>query len=171
MDDIALRYGNESLLLLTAELSKALGQRVVGRLVWLVACRCKFLDPCIPPCCRLCEWHSSTLAFDVPQIPILYVTRNKHFTLTGHCYVQATSVRVQCTLQEARPASVANGVPAVGLPKGAVPNRPILEVPDWENQYRRPTARHPQSTPASLSRLRLFSGTANLVGPLAPAMS
>ncbi|GLI68222.1 hypothetical protein VaNZ11_012569 [Volvox africanus] len=69
------------------------------------------------------------------------------------------AMRVHCTLQEALP-SVVNGVP-VGLPKGAVPNRPILEVPDWENQYRRHTARHSQSTPASLSRLRLFSGTAN----------
>ncbi|GFR51688.1 hypothetical protein Agub_g14131 [Astrephomene gubernaculifera] len=72
---------------------------------------------------------------------------------------RAAAVRVQCTLQEARPA-VNNGVP-VGVPKGAVPNRPILEVPDWESHYRRHTARQTQPTPASLSRLRLFSGTSN----------
>ncbi|KXZ43886.1 hypothetical protein GPECTOR_78g74 [Gonium pectorale] len=71
---------------------------------------------------------------------------------------RAGPVRVQCTLQEARPS--VNGVP-VSVPKGAVPNRPILEVPDWENQYRRLTARTTQPTPASLSRLRLFSGTSN----------
>ncbi|GLC39095.1 ribose-phosphate pyrophosphokinase 1 [Pleodorina starrii] len=73
---------------------------------------------------------------------------------------RAVAVRVQCTLQETRTAGAVNGVP-VGLPKGAVPNRPILEVPDWENQYRRHAARHPQAAPAPLSRLRLFSGTSN----------
>ncbi|PNH06881.1 Ribose-phosphate pyrophosphokinase 5, chloroplastic [Tetrabaena socialis] len=77
---------------------------------------------------------------------------------------RAQAVKVHCTIQEARPSSngvgpTANGVP-VGVPKGAVPNRPILEVPDWEDQYRRHTARA-SPTPAALSRLRLFSGTSN----------
>ncbi|KAG2452398.1 hypothetical protein HYH02_002641 [Chlamydomonas schloesseri] len=92
------------------------------------------------------------------------------------------SVSVRCTIQEARPASTSAGAPALNgaaaaapgaaaaaavppitLPRGAVPNRPILEVPDWENQYRRHTAsaRHGAGTPGSLSRLRLFSGTSN----------
>ncbi|PNW80122.1 hypothetical protein CHLRE_08g378850v5 [Chlamydomonas reinhardtii] len=93
---------------------------------------------------------------------------------------RASAVSVRCTIQEARPAStpaaastpalngvaspVAGAVPPIALPRGAVPNRPILEVPDWENQYRRHTAsaRHGSAgTPGSLSRLRLFSGTSN----------
>lgn len=73
---------------------------------------------------------------------------------------RVASVRVNCTVQETRPAP-GNGVPlGVSLPPGTVPNRPILEVPDWESQYKRPaTARFGQNP--SLSRLRLFSGTAN----------
>ncbi len=67
------------------------------------------------------------------------------------------ALRVSATIQEARPAL--NGV-HVGLPKGAVPNRPILEVPDWEAQY---STRTSNANPASLSRLRLFSGSANPV--------
>ncbi|KAG2489993.1 hypothetical protein HYH03_011622 [Edaphochlamys debaryana] len=84
------------------------------------------------------------------------------------CRLASTSragpVRVQCTIQEARPSgsgSGTNGVPLGVTPKGAVPNRPILEVPDWENQVRRTSRLQHPNTPASLSRLRLFSGTAN----------
>lgn len=76
----------------------------------------------------------------------------------------ARCVRVAASVQEAVHNAGLNGA---ALPKGAIPNRPILEVPDWENTYKRFSApahsRAALASPAALSRLRLFSGSANQI--------
>jgi len=67
-------------------------------------------------------------------------------------------LQVSATFQETLvPPSSSNGV----LHPGLVSNRPVLEVPNWEQQYKRFTNPSVGKSTGALSRLRVFSGTSN----------
>jgi hypothetical protein len=78
--------------------------------------------------------------------------------------VRATRGAGQETASTSAPVSSSGAENGNGLHPGHIPNRPVLEVANWEATHKRSvTPAGKPSNPNPASRLRVFSGTSNPV--------